>query len=62
MKTSTNVIIDNYAGGFVVFVLKNLSRIFNFRKSQNNGPLKQLSYASFLEWEALFNLHLSCKP
>lgn len=48
MKTSTKVIIDNYAGGFVVFVLKNLFRIFNFRKSQNNGPLKTIVVCKFL--------------
>ena len=48
MKTSTKVIIDSYAGGFAVFVLKNLFRIFSLRKSPNNGPPKTIVVCKFL--------------
>ncbi len=48
MKTSTKIIIDKFAGGSIVFVLKNLFRLFSSRKSSKSNSPKTIVICKFL--------------
>lgn len=48
MKTSTKVIIDKYAGGSIVFVLKNLFQLFNSKNTKKTFSPKTIVVCKFL--------------